>query len=80
MIDFRRSPNPATRTAVSETRAAAGVIVARIETARALTLDGLKVQARAVLWRRDGEPLGPTIPDEQEADEAWTDMAEMPNW
>jgi len=80
MVAFRRTPTLERRAAVKAARAAAEAIVARIETARALTLDGLRIQARAVLWRRDGEPLGPAIPDEQESEDAWTDMAEMPHW
>jgi hypothetical protein len=38
-------------------RVASAVIARRIEVATALTLDGLKVKARAALWRRHGEPL-----------------------
>ena len=33
--------------------------------ARAVSLDGLKVKARAILWRRNGEPLGRIGPDGQ---------------
>ena len=80
MIAFRRAQTSEAQAVAKAARAGAAAIVARIETARALTLDGLKVQARAVLWRRDGVPLGPDIPDEQASDDAWTDMAELPNW
>ena len=80
MIAFRRGKTSETQALAHAAREACAAIVARIETARALTLDGLKVQARAVLWRRDGVPLGPEIPDEQVNDDAWTDMAELPNW
>jgi hypothetical protein len=38
-------------------RAATAAIVRRIERARAMTPDGLKVKLRAILWRRDGEPF-----------------------
>jgi hypothetical protein len=38
-------------------RAATAMVVKRIETARAMTLEGLNVKARAILWRRHGEPL-----------------------
>ncbi|MGO9343989.1 MAG: hypothetical protein ACLP6E_15970, partial [Acidimicrobiales bacterium] len=38
-------------------RAATEAIVATIEATRAVTLAGLKVKARAILWRRHGEPL-----------------------
>jgi hypothetical protein len=37
-------------------RAATALVVRRIEMARAMTLDGLKVKARAASWRRHGEP------------------------
>lgn len=80
MIAWKRSPTDESQAAVKAARTASAQIVARIETARALTLDGLKVQARAVLWRRDGEPLGPEMPDEHARDEAWTEMADLPNW
>lgn len=80
MVAFRRAGTSEAQAAARAARAASALIVARIETARALTLDGLKVQARAVLWRRDGVPLGPEIPDELASDDAWTDMAELPKW
>ncbi|MBV8474508.1 MAG: hypothetical protein JO107_09900 [Hyphomicrobiales bacterium] len=80
MIAFRRERTPQSQAALAAARAACGSLVTRIETSRALTLDGLKVQARAVLWRRDGEPLGPEIPDEAERNDAWSDMGELPNW
>ena len=38
-------------------RAASAQIARRIEAARAMTLDGLKAKARAILWSRHGEPL-----------------------
>jgi hypothetical protein len=38
-------------------RAVTQAVVERIEAARALTPAGLEVKARAILWRRDGEPL-----------------------
>ncbi|HYA73548.1 MAG TPA: hypothetical protein VEF36_10380, partial [Roseiarcus sp.] len=40
-------------------------VAARIEAARAITLDGLKVKARAILWRRNGEPLGTIGPSQR---------------
>ena len=46
-------------------------IVRRIETARALTLDGLKVKARAESWRSDGKPLARRADDQQD-DGVWT--------
>jgi hypothetical protein len=39
-------------------RAATAQVAKMIETTAALTFDGLKVQARAALWGRHGEPLG----------------------
>jgi hypothetical protein len=38
-------------------RAATAAVVRRIERAKASTFAGLQVKARAVLWRRNGEPL-----------------------
>ncbi len=55
-------------------------IVRRIEAARALTLDGLKVKARAESWRRDGAPLAPETADDQQDDGVWTDMADLPRY
>jgi hypothetical protein len=46
-------------------RAASAMIARRIEAATALTLDGLKVKARAALWRRHGEPLEADRPDDR---------------
>ena len=69
--------------AVSTARAARGeseALVRRIEAARALTLDGLKVKARAESWRRDGEPLAPESADEQQDDGVWTEMADLPRY
>jgi hypothetical protein len=80
LIAHKRRRSEEARAAARTARAATERVVRRIETARALTLEGLKVQARAVLWRRDGEPLGPEIPDDRASDDAWTDMAEVPNW
>lgn len=78
MVGVRRSPTPQAEAALQAARAAVAAVVGRIETARALTLDGLKIQARAVLWRRDGEPLGPEAPDEHVREEAWTGMSPLP--
>ncbi len=47
--------------AAGAARSAGALIVARIERANALTLDGLKVKARAILWTRNGEPLGADV-------------------
>ena len=54
-------------------------IVGRIETARALTLDGLKVKTRAQSWRSDGKSVA-AGPDEQLDESGWTEMAEMPRY
>ena len=51
-------------------RAASAVIARRIEAATALTLDGLKVKARAALWRRHGEPLEADSPDDRTSADA----------
>lgn len=80
LIAARRLKTPEAAATARATQSACAAIVRRIETARALTLDGLKAQARAALWRRDGEPLGPDIPDDQASDGAWTDMAELPQY
>ncbi len=80
MVAFRRERTPEAEAALEAARADAASIVSRIETSRALTFDGLKVQARAVLWRRDGEPLGPQIPDEVERSDSWSDIGDLPNW
>ena len=68
MIAARRGGAEA-RTAAREARAESEAIVRRIEQARALTLDGLKVKARAA---DDGE---------NEQDESgWSDMADLPTY
>ena len=61
-------------------RAESEAIVARIEATRALTLDGLKVKARAESWRRDGAPLSQTAAEDQQDDGVWTDMADLPRY
>jgi hypothetical protein len=80
MVALRRERTPEAEATLETARALAASTVSRIETSRALTFDGLKVQARAVLWRRDGEPLGPQIPDEVERSDSWSDMGDLPNW
>ncbi len=79
MIAARRGGAEALATA----RAARGdseAIVSRIEAARALTLDGLKVKARAESWRRDGEPLASAAAEDQQEDGVWTDIADLPRY
>jgi hypothetical protein len=67
------------KAAARAVRAASEAIVRRIEGARALTLDGLKVKARAESWRRDGEPLGLGSDDDEDGD-SWSEMGEMPQY
>ena len=57
LIELKRRRTPDAEAVAESARAAAAHIAARIQTARATTLDGLKVKARAILWRRNGEPL-----------------------
>ena len=65
LIALKRSDTPEARFAARRARAATERLAERIETARAVSLDGLKVKARAILWRRNGEPLGRIGPDGQ---------------
>jgi hypothetical protein len=80
LIFAKRHKTPEAVAAYAAARATCTGLARRIETARALTLDGLKAQARAALWRRDGEPLGPRTPDEPTNECAWTDMADLPQY
>jgi len=57
LIAMKRTPTPEAIAVAEAARTATGRIVTRIEMAKAMTFDGLKVQARAALWRRRGEPL-----------------------
>ena len=57
LIAVRKRGTPKAVAAACFARAATAQVAARIETADATTLDGLKVKARAILWRRNGEPL-----------------------
>ncbi|MBV8473352.1 MAG: hypothetical protein JO234_08030 [Hyphomicrobiales bacterium] len=61
LIAVKRQTTSETRRAASETRAETERLAARIEAAHCRTLDGLKVKARAQLWRRNGEPAGGTL-------------------
>ena len=58
LIALKRSDTPQARFAARRARARTARLAERIETARAASLAGLKVKARALLWRRNGEPLG----------------------
>ena len=62
LIAKKRLKTPEADAVANAARAAAALVVARIEAAKALTLDGLKVKARAILWTRNGEPLGADFP------------------
>ena len=62
LIVKKRLRTPEAEAVANEARAAAALVVRRIEAANALTLDGLKVKARAILWTRNGEPLGADLP------------------
>jgi hypothetical protein len=57
LIRMKRAPTPEAIAAAEAAHTATGRIVTRIEMAKAMTFDGLKVQARAALWRRRGEPV-----------------------
>lgn len=70
LIAKRRLKTPEADALANEARAAAALVVGRIEAANALTLDGLKVKARALLWTRNGEPLGANSPGGRNAEDA----------
>jgi hypothetical protein len=59
LIEMKRERTPETVATAEISRAATARVVARIEAAKAMTFDGLKVKTRAALWRRHGEPLPP---------------------
>ena len=65
LIVLKRSDTPQARLAARRARIATAQLAERIETARAVSLAGLKIKARAILWRRNGEPLGRIGPDGQ---------------
>ena len=79
MIVARRGGAEA-RAAARAARTDCEEIVGRIERARALTLDGLKVKARAESWRRDGQPLAADPADAEHDEGVWTDMADLPRY
>ena len=70
LIAMKRLNTPEADAMAKSARAATARVAARIEAARAITLDGLKVKARAILWRRNGEPLGTIAPSERTSDDA----------
>jgi hypothetical protein len=57
LIAMKRARTPDAIETAEAARTDTARVVTRIETTRAMTLDGLKVKARAALWRRHGEPL-----------------------
>ena len=57
LIEMKRAKTPEAEALARSARAATARIAAKIEATAATTLDGLKVKARAILWRRNGEPL-----------------------
>jgi hypothetical protein len=58
LIALKRNDTAEARFAARRARAACARLAERIELTSAVSLDGLKVKARAILWRRNGEPLG----------------------
>jgi hypothetical protein len=63
LIAAKKLKTPEAEAAARSARASTARLAARIEGIGAMTLDGLKVKARAILWRRNGEPLGTVGPD-----------------
>jgi hypothetical protein len=57
LIALKRRETAETHLMARRARAASARLAERIETMRAVGLAGLKVKARAILWRRNGEPL-----------------------
>ncbi len=69
LIAMKRLNTPEADAIARSARAATARVAARIEAARAITLDGLKVKARAICGA-DGEPLGTIAPGERTSDDA----------
>ncbi len=69
LIAMKRLKTPEADEAAKAARAACALVVGRIERANAMTLDGLKVKARAILWTRNGEPLGLEAAEEEAYDD-----------
>jgi hypothetical protein len=57
LIVAKRLKTPEADDVAKRARAVTASVVRRIEQAKATTVAGLQVKARAVLWRRNGEPL-----------------------
>jgi hypothetical protein len=64
LIRHRRLGTPEAEAAAEAARAATSVVVQRIDALKASTLDGLRVKARADLWRRRGEPSADDLVDD----------------
>jgi hypothetical protein len=58
LIARKKLNAPEADAAAKAARAATAAVAARIEAMRAVTLEGLKIKSRVLLWRRYGEPLG----------------------
>jgi hypothetical protein len=67
LMVMKRLNTPEVRIIAGSARTATEAVVRRIEAARAMTRGGLKVKLRAILWRRDGEPLETEIFEDEEA-------------
>lgn len=78
LIVQKRLNSPEADAIAHAARAATAQIAARIEAARAVTLDGLKAKARAFLWSRHGEPLEGYDFEDGAADEAETETSAFP--
>ncbi len=68
LIAMKRLKTPEAAAVAKAARAASARVASRIETTKAMTLDGLKVKARAILWRRYGVPFGADAPNGQTYD------------
>ncbi|MGO4871551.1 MAG: hypothetical protein ACLPGW_13240 [Roseiarcus sp.] len=70
LIEMKRLRTAEAEAVARSAREATAAVAAKIEMACAITLDGLKVKARAILWRRNGEPLGTIGPADRTRDAA----------
>jgi len=70
LIEMKRAKTPEAEAVARSARAATARLAAKIEATAATTLDGLKVKARAILWRRNGEPLEIVDPDSPTREDA----------
>ena len=65
LIRQKRVGTAEAEAAAETARAATAVVVRRIDALKASTLDGLRVKARADLWRRRGEPSANDLVDDE---------------